>query len=57
MFFLQHTLDSQGTETSLSSEAVSASDRGESVFIKEEDISLESNDEVSCDRLLQFNFC
>jgi hypothetical protein len=50
IFYLQHTSDSQDTETSVSSEAVSASDRGalESACIKEEDISSESNDEVSC---------
>jgi hypothetical protein len=42
--------DSQDTETSASSEAVSASDHGalESAGIKKEDISLESSDEVSC---------
>lgn len=50
IFFIQHTSDSQGTETSVSSEAVSATDHGvfESTFIKEEDISFDSNDEVSC---------
>lgn len=42
--------DSQDTETSVSSEAISASDHFafESAYIKQEDINLESDDEVSC---------
>jgi hypothetical protein len=50
VLFLQHMSESQDTETSVSSEAVSASDHGalESACIKEEDVNLESNDEVSC---------